>query len=101
MTGPASGTIRPKNRDELDREAMERVAEAVRVLNDSIRLTIERKIRVEIGTVGVANSSGKVARDWRRLWTEDGLAVRFTREEIAVAPAPEPPVTDGQPGISE
>jgi hypothetical protein len=94
---------KPTQRDAEDRSAIDAVAEAVKTLNDALRAALARKIRVEFGTVSRAgggyNDPIKVASDWRELWTKDGLAVRFTREEIAVAPEPEPPVTDGAPGI--
>lgn len=88
-------------KDAADRAAIDAVAESVRSLNDDLRIAMARGIRVEFGTVGGAGTmGGKTANDWRQLWTKDGLAVRFTREEIAVAPEPEPPVTDGAPTIT-
>ena len=89
-------------KDEQDRVAMARVSGVIAALNNAVRDAKARRIRIEVGTVTTGyNSSSKVASEWRELWTEDGLAVRFTREEIFAAPKPEPPVTDGAPNIAE
>lgn len=94
-----SGPVRPRNRDELDREAMEQVAEAIERFNHALAVAAERKIRVEVGTL-ISDGQGKKAKQWREPWFEDGLAVRFTREEIFASRNPVPvPVADGEPRI--
>ena len=87
-------------KDTQDREVMERVSAAIVTLNDAVRAAKARRVRVEVGTVTTAyNSAAKQASEWRELWMDDGLAVRFTREEIFASPKPEPAVVDGTPNI--
>ncbi len=96
-----------QDKDAKDRQAMTEVAIAIKTLNDALRGCIERKIGVEIGEVHDQASFSstppekgtKVANDWKSLWTKEGLAVRFTREEIVAAPEPvqQPKVKDSRP----
>lgn len=98
MSGP-----RDEAEDRLDRDAIAKASTALSAMNDAIRRCIARGIRVEFGIVAdTSDSYGKPiksAREWRQLWTDDGLAARFTREEIATAIAPQPPVCDADPGV--
>jgi hypothetical protein len=86
------------NRDMQDRAAIEGVAEAVVELNTALRVAMDRKIRIEFGVV-YSDGYGKKASQWNELWSEDGIATRFTREEIFAAPKPAPPVEDANPTI--
>jgi hypothetical protein len=86
-------------KDRADRAAIENVGVAIARLNDALRDAMALKIRVEFGVVYPDASRQKVAQEWRQLWSEDGLAARFTREEIFTAPAPTPPPVDGAPNI--
>lgn len=90
-------------KDVAQREAMRAVERALGSLNDALRGAMALKIRVEIGTVDrggrTYDNDAKTAKGWSELWTKDGLAVRFTREEIATAPEPAPPVVDAAPQV--
>lgn len=78
---------------------MERVSGAVKAMNEALVNARGRQIRVELGIVEPATYNTKAAKNWREVWTDDGMAVRFTREEIATYQAPLPPVVDGEPKI--
>jgi hypothetical protein len=97
MSGPPREIVRP-SKDELDREVIGQVSAAIAALNGALVFAADRKIRVEVGTVA-SDGQGKKARNWREPWFEDGLAVRFTREEIFASPKPALPVVDGEPRI--
>lgn len=86
-------------RDQLDRDAIEAVGAAVLQMNDAMRAAMERGIRVELGVVTNGDGRTAQAREWRRPWTENGFAARFTREEIIASPMPTPVVSDAQPAV--
>lgn len=86
-------------KDRAERAAIENVGVAIKHLNAALRDAMALKIRVEFGMV-YTDQSRKVAKEWRRLWTEDGIAARFTREEIITAPEPQPDPVDGDPNVA-
>lgn len=70
------------------------LADTLKQLHSQLRQLRQLKCRVMIGAItGQGNNAPAKASDWHDLWSEEGLALRLTREHLVGVVSTTPGIT--------